>query len=413
MFLPQVVKSARVMKKRSPTCSPIMEAEKAQSGSPKVRGKILMATVKGDVHDIGKNIVGVVLGCNNYQVIDLGVMVPCEKILETASRERVDLIGLSGLITPSLDEMVYVVREIERTGFNMPLLIGGPRPAPSTRPSRFRRLTASPPSTCSTLRVGRRGRPPAEAEIAAAFVAKNRRRTRRLVASYERRQEIKLVPYAEALANKFVTDWRIPPDRPAGLPGHCVLDDYPLEKLLPFIDWSPFFMSWELKGKYPRIFDDPHRGGRSPKAIRRRPAVLDGSWPSGCWGPSGCMASGRPLRSATTSCSSPTTRGQHELARVDTLRQQWERKGQSAFYRPCPISSLRSRVAGPTTWAPLPSRPAWGTMSWWPARARSRRLQRDPGQSAGRSAGRAFAERTSKPARIGVTAKAKNCRTTT
>ena len=125
MFLPQVVKSARVMKQAVAHLLPYLEAEKSQSGSPKVRGKILMATVKGDVHDIGKNIVGVVLGCNNYQVIDLGVMVPCERILETAKREGVDLIGLSGLITPSLDEMVHVARELEREGFNLPLLIGG------------------------------------------------------------------------------------------------------------------------------------------------------------------------------------------------------------------------------------------------------------------------------------------------
>ena len=222
MFLPQVVKSARVMKQAVAHLLPYLEAEKAQSGSPKVRGKILMATVKGDVHDIGKNIVGVVLGCNNYQVIDLGVMVPCEKILETAKREGVDLIGLSGLITPSLDEMVHVARELEREGFNLPLLIGG-----ATTSAKHTAVKIAPAYHQPTVHVLDASRSvgvvdgllnPNERD---AFLARNVREQKELVSSYERRQQIQLVPYATAVAKKFTIDWETTADRASCFSRHA------------------------------------------------------------------------------------------------------------------------------------------------------------------------------------------------
>ncbi|HEX4145293.1 MAG TPA: methionine synthase [Pirellulales bacterium] len=333
MFLPQVVKSARVMKQAVAHLLPYLEAEKAQSGSPKVRGKILMATVKGDVHDIGKNIVGVVLGCNNYQVIDLGVMVPCERILETAKREGVDLIGLSGLITPSLDEMVHVARELEREGFNLPLLIGG-----ATTSAKHTAVKIAPAYHQPTVHVLDASRSVGVVDgllnpnERAAFLARNVREQKELVASYERRQQIKLVPYAEAVAKKFAIDWPAATiDRPAFL-GTRLVDDYPLDKLLPFIDWSPFFLSWELKGKYPKILDDPAVGSEARTLFADAQRMLDrivgerllraeavyGFWRANAVGDDIVLYSDES--------------GQHELARCHTLRQQWERKGQSAFF---------------------------------------------------------------------------------
>ncbi len=276
MFLPQVVKSARVMKQAVAHLLPYLEAEKAQGGSPKARGKILMATVKGDVHDIGKNIVGVVLGCNNYEVIDLGVMVPCERILETAKREGVDLIGLSGLITPSLDEMVHVAREMERQGFQTPLLIGG-----ATTSAKHTAVKIAPSYSQPTVHVIDASRSvgvvdgllnPNERE---AFLARNQREQKELVSSYERRQQIQLVPYAQTVAKKFAIDWTAGKlEQPAFL-GTRLLDDYPLEKLIPFIDWSPFFLSWELKGKYPKILDDPTVGTEARTLFADAQRMLD------------------------------------------------------------------------------------------------------------------------------------------
>src|SRR5205823_2938010 len=262
MFLPQVVKSARVMKKAVAYLLPFMEAEKAKgSGQHQSRGKIVMATVKGDVHDIGKNIVGVVLGCNDYEVIDLGVMVPCEKILQTAREKQVDMIGLSGLITPSLDEMVHVAREMEREGFQMPLLIGG-----ATTSAKHTAVKIAPAyhetvihvkdaSRCVGV-VDRLTRP----DQKPGLDRDNSTGQERERQSYSRRKERKLAPYAEAVKRRFTIAWEESQiARPAFL-GPRVLRSVPLEKIIPYIDWSPFFMTWELPGKYPGILTHPEVG---------------------------------------------------------------------------------------------------------------------------------------------------------
>jgi 5-methyltetrahydrofolate--homocysteine methyltransferase len=270
MFLPQVVKSARVMKKAVAYLTPFMEAEKlamAASGQTvKTQGKIVLATVKGDVHDIGKNIVGVVLACNNYEVIDMGVMVPCEKILERARTEKADLIGLSGLITPSLDEMAHVAREMQRQGFTLPLLIGGAttsrahtavKIAPHYAQPVVHVLDASRAVPVTTSLLSEDGK--------AAFVASHQ-------AEYERLRQVhsqtrhKLVPLAQARRNATAVTWR-PEDLPA--PGRAdsrdgtgvqVLEDFPLSALVAFIDWTPFFHTWELKGVFPRILEHEKYG---------------------------------------------------------------------------------------------------------------------------------------------------------
>ncbi len=277
MFLPQVVKSARVMKKAVAYLLPFMEAEKAASGQgDKPRGKVLLATVKGDVHDIGKNIVGVVLGCNNYQVIDLGVMVPCERILDTARAEGVHMIGLSGLITPSLDEMVHVAREMQRQEIKLPLLIGG-----ATTSAKHTAVKIAPQYKEPTIHV-------LDASRAAGVVEKllnpdrrddlvrnNQETQKQLVESYNQRQQIKLVPYDDALKHRFKTDWeKVRIDKPS-FTGRRVIDNLPLEKLVPLIDWSPFFLTWELKGKYPRIFDDPNVGPEARKLYDDARRLLD------------------------------------------------------------------------------------------------------------------------------------------
>ncbi|MCA9268196.1 MAG: B12-binding domain-containing protein, partial [Planctomycetales bacterium] len=263
MFLPQVVKSARVMKKAVASLTPFMEAEKAAAGeaASQTRGTILMATVKGDVHDIGKNIVGVVLGCNNYRVIDMGVMVPAEKILKTAVQEGVDVIGLSGLITPSLDEMVHVAREMKRQGFTTPLLVGG-----ATTSAKHTAVKIAPQYDNAAVHVIDASRcvPVIEKlmnpDSRAGFQAENRAKQEELAAAYKQRQSAKLVPYAQACEQKFQTDWKavdIPQPQTLGVQ---TLRDIDLAQLVPYIDWSPFFLTWELKGKYPAIFDDPHVG---------------------------------------------------------------------------------------------------------------------------------------------------------
>lgn len=335
MFLPQVVKSARVMKKAVAYLLPYMEREKAQlgNGQVKTRGKILMATVKGDVHDIGKNIVGVVLGCNNYQVIDLGVMVPAEKILDIARAEAVDLIGLSGLITPSLDEMVHVAREMQRSGFTTPLLIGG-----ATTSAKHTAVKIAPAYSHPTVHVLDASRSVSvvdqliNPEQRPRFDADNRATQRQLVESYQKRQEIKLVPYAEALARRFQTDWdAVRIDTPE-FTGLRVLADYPLDELVRFIDWSPFFQAWELKGKYPKIFDDPRVGGEArrlfddaqkllERIIDKR--LLQASGVYGFW-PAASVEDDIIVFANETRAK--------ELTRFHMLRQQWERKGQTAFY---------------------------------------------------------------------------------
>ncbi|HWA99242.1 MAG TPA: methionine synthase, partial [Pirellulales bacterium] len=277
MFLPQVVKSARVMKKAVAYLLPFMEAEKLASGAAdQPRGKILMATVKGDVHDIGKNIVGVVLGCNNYEIVDLGVMVPCEKILQTAVQEGVQIIGLSGLITPSLDEMVHVAREMQRMNMNLPLLIGG-----ATTSAKHTAVKIAPVYTHSTVHVLDASRSVGVVEqllnpkSKTDFDSRNRRDQQRLAEAHKARQETNLVPYATAVAGKFTCDWQsVRIDKPAFL-GLRVLDDVPLEKLAAYIDWSPFFMTWELRGKYPTILSDKEVGEAASKLYADATKLLD------------------------------------------------------------------------------------------------------------------------------------------
>jgi 5-methyltetrahydrofolate--homocysteine methyltransferase len=257
MFLPQVVKSARVMKQAVAYLQPYIEAEKDQSASS--NGKILMATVKGDVHDIGKNIVGVVLQCNNYEVIDLGVMVPAEKILQTAKQENVDIIGLSGLITPSLDEMVTLGKEMERQGFDVPLMIGGAttskaHTAVKIAPTYQRNQTiyvsdASRAVGVASKLISKDSRDAFVAEIQRDYDAVRLR-------TANRTSRGTLFAYSDAVKQKPQFNWRdYQPEIPNTL-GVTVLDDYPLEALVPYIDWTPFFITWDLVGKYPKILND-------------------------------------------------------------------------------------------------------------------------------------------------------------
>jgi 5-methyltetrahydrofolate--homocysteine methyltransferase len=376
MFLPQVVKSARVMKKAVAYLQPFMEAEKEQGGmgaggeagtasaargvaglevtaslavaSPSTinqqpstsRGKIVLATVKGDVHDIGKNIVGVVLKCNNFEVIDLGVMVPCEKILETAKKEGADIIGLSGLITPSLDEMTHVAKEMQRQGFTIPLLIGG-----ATTSARHTAVKIAPHFGDAVVHVvdASLSVPAVESLLDAAskseFVVKTRAAQERDRNLYEGMQASrKLVPYSEAIARRFATDWKsIDIPTPSFL-GTRVIDDFPLEKLVPYIDWSPFFQTWELRGKFPKIFDDPVVGTEAKKiyadaqrllnriVTRKllRAACVFGFWPA--------QTVGDDIVVGLAGIGGPAGGGFESTAtRFPMLRQQWERPGQKDF----------------------------------------------------------------------------------
>ena len=333
MFLPQVVKSARVMKKAVAYLLPYMEQERIEAGieNEAARGKILMATVKGDVHDIGKNIVGVVLGCNSYEVIDLGVMVPCEKILEEATKHQVDIIGLSGLITPSLDEMVYVAKEMQRLGMNMPLMIGGATTSAKHTAVKIAPMYESPvvhvldASRCVGV-VDQLNNP----ESIEAFQEANVQQQAKLVASYQQRQQT-LVPYQEALEKRFVTDWEhVRIDTPQQL-GLQTLADMPLAEIREFIDWSPFFWAWELKGKYPKILDDERMGEEARKLFADAQQMLDkiisdnllrangvfGFWPAASQGDDILVYSDASRSNV--------------LATFHMLRQQWERKGQSDY----------------------------------------------------------------------------------
>jgi 5-methyltetrahydrofolate--homocysteine methyltransferase len=358
MFLPQVVKSARVMKKAVAYLEPFMEQEKAElaaqaarlaatEGSAtaveetatatierSTRGTVVIATVKGDVHDIGKNIVGVVLRCNNFEVIDLGVMVPAEKILETAIEEQAEIIGLSGLITPSLDEMVHVAREMKRQEFTVPLLIGG-----ATTSSRHTSVKIAPQYEPPVVHVkdASHSVPVVEKlldeERRAAFVEQNSEVQERDRRAFTARQEQTLVSYEEAFARRFQTDWEsvdIPPPQFLGL---RTIEDMSLETLREYIDWSPFFLTWELKGKYPRIFEDPKVGAEAKKLFDSANELLDriiaehsliargvyGFWPANEEADDIVVWRGK------------NGEGRDELCRFPMLRQQWERKGQRDF----------------------------------------------------------------------------------
>jgi 5-methyltetrahydrofolate--homocysteine methyltransferase len=279
MFLPQVVKSARVMKKAVAYLTPFMEAEKAELAAAghvvKTQGKIILATVKGDVHDIGKNIVGVVLACNNYDVIDMGVMVPCEKILERAKLEKADLIGLSGLITPSLDEMAHVAREMERQGFKLPLLIGGAttskahtavKIAPHYSEPVVHVLDASRAVPVTTSLLSDQQKP--------AFVTQHR-------AEYEKLRKLhgssrqKLVPLEVARAHRTPIEWRAEDVPVPEFTGVRVLEDFPLATLRGYIDWTPFFHTWELRGVYPLILENEKYGEQARLLFAEANALLD------------------------------------------------------------------------------------------------------------------------------------------
>ena len=261
MFLPQVVKSARVMKKAVAYLTPFLEAEKKAAQDTANRTKLVFATVKGDVHDIGKNIVGVVLSCNNYDVIDLGVMVPADKIIETAIAENADIIGLSGLITPSLDEMVHVAGEMERRGLKLPLLIGG-----ATTSKRHTAVKIAPSYKHETIHVvdasravpvvGALTRPDARQTLD----QQNRREQEEIRALFESRVGTQLLTYEEALRHKLHTEWDEHHIAVPEFTGSRVLQDFPLAELVPFIDWSPFFHTWEIRGHYPDLLQDPTRG---------------------------------------------------------------------------------------------------------------------------------------------------------
>jgi 5-methyltetrahydrofolate--homocysteine methyltransferase len=275
MFLPQVVKSARVMKKAVAVLIPYLEAERAGTG--KRSGTIVTATVKGDVHDIGKNIVGVVLGCNDYEVVDLGVMVPAARILEKAIEINADLIGLSGLITPSLDEMTHVAAEMERQGFTIPLLIGG-----ATTSRTHTAVKIAPNYSGPVVHVLDASR---AVGVAGALVQADRRdafvagirdeyETVRRDRAGQRAKEKRLT-IAEARANRVPIDWpQVEPPRPTFL-GPRTFADYPLAELVDFIDWTPFFTTWEMRRAYPAILDDPRLGAAARDLHRDALALLE------------------------------------------------------------------------------------------------------------------------------------------
>ena len=275
MFLPQVVKSARVMKQAVAYLEPFMEEEKKKSGTKTKMPKIVMATVKGDVHDIGKNIVGVVLGCNNYEVIDLGVMVPCEKILETAREHQADLIGLSGLITPSLDEMVHVASEMKREGFNLPLLIGGATTSPvhtavKIAPHYDQPVAYVPDASRAAGVISKLLNPGSKEQAAQELLEEHERRRK---AYHDRNSERKLLSLKNARENRTPIDWsNCVIDKPAFLG----LRDYEVEveTLIEYIDWTPFFYTWEMKGRYPKILTDPKLGTEAGKLFEDAQTLL-------------------------------------------------------------------------------------------------------------------------------------------
>ncbi|MCK5104252.1 MAG: B12-binding domain-containing protein, partial [Cyclobacteriaceae bacterium] len=282
MFLPQVVKSARVMKKAVAYLIPFIEkaqAESGEEGGPKSAGKILLATVKGDVHDIGKNIVGVVLACNNFEIIDLGVMVPLEKILDTAQKEKVDIVGLSGLITPSLDEMVYVAKEMERRNLKIPLLIGG---ATTSRIHTCVKIDHNYSGPVIHVIDASKSVPVASRLTSADSNYRNElihtisEEYQQLREDYEKRKGVKKsISLVDSRAKKVPIDWSGFESKKPDFLGKKVIKDVSLEDLIPFIDWTPFFISWELTGKYPAILEDEVVGETAGKLHQDALQLLD------------------------------------------------------------------------------------------------------------------------------------------
>lgn len=334
MFLPQVVKSAAVMKKSVAYLTPFMEADKAAAGGAgghTSRGKVLLATVKGDVHDIGKNIVGTVLACNDFEVVDLGVLVPCEKILAEAKRVGAQVIGLSGLITPSLDEMVHVAKEMAREGFDIPLLIGG-----ATTSAKHTAVKIAQHYSHEVVHVldASRSVPVVEKLVnkdsRGQFAAELKQIQEAERATFAMRRERKLVDFSEAQARKLALDWaNYTPPTPAFLGVRNI--DVTVAQLRPYIDWSPFFMTWELRGKYPKIFSDETVGEIAKELFDDAQKVLDSfeSDPSivlkGVYGffPANSLGDSITLYRDESRAE--------ELTRFEMLRQQWERVDQKAF----------------------------------------------------------------------------------
>ncbi|MDA7663122.1 dihydropteroate synthase, partial [Pirellulaceae bacterium] len=352
MFLPQVVKSARVMKKAVGYLTPFMEAEKAAAGLSESdsRGKILLATVKGDVHDIGKNIVGVVLACNNYDIIDLGVMVSCDKILEAAIKHDVEIIGLSGLITPSLDEMVYVAKEMKRLDFKIPLLIGG-----ATTSEKHTAIKIGPNYDNGVIHVLDASRSVGVVEqllnddAKEKYLADNLAMQSTAAERYKQR-DIKLVPYEEALERRFKTDWpNIDVAKPS-FTGVKTIENIPLEEIRPYIDWTPFFMTWELAGKYPKILKDEVVGETATKLFEDATELLDKIVNEKLFSAKACYAFWPANSDGDDVVLFTDETRSEELARFHMLRQQWERKGIKHFRSladyVAPISSGRKDYIG-------------------------------------------------------------------
>jgi len=276
MFLPQVVKSARVMKKAVAYLLPYLEAEK-EKGTNNSAGKVLMATVKGDVHDIGKNIVGVVLACNNFEIVDLGVMVACDKIIEAAKKEQVDVIGLSGLITPSLDEMVFVAKEMEREGLNIPIMIGGATTSKVHTAVKIEEHYKKA-QTVHVLDASR------AVTVASNLLGKNKdeyiqnikEEYEKVRIGYANRKSAKtLITYEAAKQNKAKIDWKqYKPTTPSFI-GNKYFDNYPISEIIPYIDWTPFFITWEMKGKFPAILDDQTVGTEATKLYNDAKKLLE------------------------------------------------------------------------------------------------------------------------------------------
>lgn len=283
MFLPQVVKSARVMKKAVAYLEPYLQAEKEANRAAGIvgngrsnAGKILMATVKGDVHDIGKNIVGVVLACNNYEIVDLGVMVSCDKILEEARKHEVDIIGLSGLITPSLDEMVHVAKEMERLNFTTPLMIGG---ATTSKVHTAVKIAQNYSGPVVHVNDASKSVPVASSlisdELRDAFMSDVKKDYDRVREQNKNAQsQNKYISIEEARENKFPIDWNASEIVKPAFMGNKVFDDYPLAEIAEYIDWTPFFISWEMKGSYPKILKDPIRGEEARKLFNDAQTML-------------------------------------------------------------------------------------------------------------------------------------------
>ena len=405
MFLPQVVKSARVMKKAVAYLLPFMEDEKRRrpaTARRQPRGTIVMATVKGDVHDIGKNIVGIVLGCNNYRVIDLGVMVPCEKILQTAVDEGADMVGLSGLITPSLDEMVHVAREMERRGMDLPLLIGG-----ATTSAKHTAVKIAPAYRQPTVHVldasrsGRRGR------AAAAAGQARRSSTRRTAPSRpswskpsSAGSRATLVPYREAVARRFPTDWAACRSTCRRSWASACWATIRWRSWSPYIDWSPFFLAWELRGQVSARSSTIRAVGRRRGSCSTMPGGCStGSSASGCCGPAASTASGRRPPWATTSCCLADDGDRRETGPAAHAAAAMAAQGANAFLRPGRLHRPAGERPRTDYLGAFAVTAGIGAAELVAAiRGRSRRLQRDHGQGPGRPAGRGL-RRTSAPDR--------------